>query len=132
MFALWLLWFNIFSFSNSCVSEVQVFNFFCIIPSPLGSTDFVVVVSYLIDKNHTTMRSVLFEMSYKLDDSGEPICSCHPVQTFFGGPTCKLLTKSAIFQSPQNDGKILVCTGDEASKSALVSLLFLFYVYFFF
>lgn len=65
------------------------------------------------------------EMSYKLDDAGEPVCSCHPVQTFLGGPTCKLLTKSAIFQNPKNDGNILVCTGDEASNSALVSLLFL-------
>lgn len=64
------------------------------------------------------------EMSYKLDNAGEPICSCHPVQTFFGGPSCKLLTKSAIFQNPENNGSILVCTGDEASKSALVSSLF--------
>lgn len=59
-------------------------------------------------------------MSYKLDDTGEPICSCHPVQTFLGGPTCKLLTKNAIFQNPENDGSILVCTGDEASNSAMV------------
>lgn len=66
------------------------------------------------------MRSVLLEMSYKLNDSGEAVCSCHPVQTFLGGPTCNLLTKSAIFQSPENNGEILVCTGDEASKSALL------------
>ncbi|XP_057568878.1 E3 ubiquitin-protein ligase RFWD3 [Hippopotamus amphibius kiboko] len=72
------------------------------------------------DKNHNTLRSVLMEMSYKLDDAGEPICSCHSVQTFLGGPTCKLLTKSAIFQNPENDGSILVCTGDEASNSALL------------
>ncbi|XP_047385609.1 E3 ubiquitin-protein ligase RFWD3 isoform X3 [Sciurus carolinensis] len=78
------------------------------------------LVTYRPDKNHNTLRSVLMEMSYKLDDAGEPVCSCHPVQTFFGGPTCKLLTKSAIFQSPENDGSILVCTGDEASNSALL------------
>ncbi|KAG3256857.1 ring finger and WD repeat domain 3, transcript variant X2 [Ictidomys tridecemlineatus] len=78
------------------------------------------LVTYRPDKNHNTLRSVLLEMSYKLDNAGEPICSCHPVQTFFGGPTCKLLTKSAIFQSPENDGSILVCTGDEASNSALL------------
>ncbi|XP_008821195.1 E3 ubiquitin-protein ligase RFWD3 [Nannospalax galili] len=78
------------------------------------------LVTYRPDKNHSTMRSVLLEMSYKMDDSGEPVCYCNPVQTFFGGPSCKLLTKSAIFQSPENDGKILVCTGDEASKSALL------------
>lgn len=67
------------------------------------------------------------EMSYKLDNAGEPICSCNSVQTFRGGPTCKLLTKSAIFQNPENDGSILVCTGDEMSNSALVSSLSVFY-----
>ena len=67
------------------------------------------------------------EMSYALNDAGERVCSCHPVQTFLGGPTCKLLTKSAIFQNPENDGSILVCTGDEASNSALVSSLSDFY-----
>ncbi|XP_021112362.1 E3 ubiquitin-protein ligase RFWD3 isoform X2 [Heterocephalus glaber] len=78
------------------------------------------LVTHRPDKNHNTMRSVLMQMSYNLDDAGEPVCSCHPVQTFLGGPTCKLLTKSAIFQSPENDGSILVCTGDEASNSALL------------
>ncbi|XP_039737012.1 E3 ubiquitin-protein ligase RFWD3 isoform X3 [Pteropus medius] len=78
------------------------------------------LVTYRPDKNHNTLRSVLMEMSYELDDNGEPVCSCHPVQTFLGGPTCKLLTKSAIFRNPEDDGSILVCTGDEASKSALV------------
>ncbi|XP_028624434.1 E3 ubiquitin-protein ligase RFWD3 isoform X2 [Grammomys surdaster] len=78
------------------------------------------LVTYRPDKSHNTVRTVLFEMSYKLDDAGEPVCSCLPVQTFLGGPTCKLLTKSAIFQSPENDGNVLVCTGDEASQSALL------------
>ncbi|XP_060041152.1 E3 ubiquitin-protein ligase RFWD3 isoform X2 [Erinaceus europaeus] len=78
------------------------------------------LVTYRPDKNHNTIRSVLMEMSYKLNDVGEPVCSCHPVQTFLGGPTCKLLTKSAIFQNPENSGSILVCHGDEASNSALL------------
>ncbi|XP_041506378.1 E3 ubiquitin-protein ligase RFWD3 isoform X2 [Microtus oregoni] len=78
------------------------------------------LVTYRPDKSHNTMRTVLLEMSYKLDDTGEPVCSCLPVQTFLGGPTCKLLTKNAIFQSPENDGNVLVCTGDEASKSVLL------------
>ncbi|XP_017724205.1 PREDICTED: E3 ubiquitin-protein ligase RFWD3 isoform X2 [Rhinopithecus bieti] len=78
------------------------------------------LVTYRPDKNHTTIRSVLMEMSYRLDDTGNPVCSCQPVHTFFGGPTCKLLTKNAIFQSPENDGNILVCTGDEAANSALL------------
>ncbi|KAK1330446.1 hypothetical protein QTO34_010635 [Cnephaeus nilssonii] len=78
------------------------------------------LVTYRPDKNHNTLRSVLMEMSYKLDDAGEPVCSCRPVQTFLGGRTCKLLTKSALFQNPEKSGSILVCIGDEASYSALV------------
>ncbi|XP_012292942.2 E3 ubiquitin-protein ligase RFWD3 [Aotus nancymaae] len=94
---------------------------------PGGCTDFQTennsrhcLVTYRPDKNHTTIRSVLMEMSYRLDDTGNLVCSCHPVHTFFGGPTCKLLTKNAIFKSPENDGNILVCTGDEAANSALL------------
>ncbi|XP_004600932.1 E3 ubiquitin-protein ligase RFWD3 isoform X1 [Sorex araneus] len=78
------------------------------------------LVTYRPDKNHSTLRSMLMQMSYKLNDVGQPVCSCHPVQTFFGGPTCKLLTKTAVFQSPENDGSILVCHGDEASNAAML------------
>lgn len=58
------------------------------------------------------------------DGANEVICSCRPVQTLTAGPTCKLLTKNAIFQSPEDDGSILVCAGDEASNSAMVLLPF--------
>lgn len=53
--------------------------------------------------------------------SEDVVCSSNPVQTFSAGPTCKLLTKNAIFQSPEEDGSIFVCAGDEASNSAMVS-----------
>lgn len=52
--------------------------------------------------------------------SEDVVCSSNPVQTFSAGPTCKLLTKNAIFQSPEEDGSIFVCAGDEASNSAMV------------
>lgn len=55
--------------------------------------------------------------------SEDVVCSSNPVQTFSAGPTCKLLTKNAIFQSPDEDGSIFVCAGDEASNSALVRLV---------
>ncbi|KAM6223799.1 E3 ubiquitin-protein ligase RFWD3 [Rhynchocyon petersi] len=94
---------------------------------PGGCTDFQTesttrhcLVTYRPAKNHTTVRSVLMEMSYTLNNSGEAVCSSRPVQTFYGGPTCKLLTKSAVFRSPENDGSLLVCSGDEASNSALL------------
>ncbi|XP_075392659.1 E3 ubiquitin-protein ligase RFWD3 isoform X1 [Tenrec ecaudatus] len=92
-----------------------------------GCTDFQTesttrhcLVTYRPDKNHNTQRSVLMEMSYSQDDAGEPVCVCRPVQTFCGGPTCKLLTKNAIFPSPKNNGSLLVCSGDESSNSALL------------
>ncbi|XP_040838306.1 E3 ubiquitin-protein ligase RFWD3 [Ochotona curzoniae] len=78
------------------------------------------LVTFRPDKNHNTMRSVLMEMSHRINDAGDRVCLCNPVQTFHGGPTCKLLTKNAIFQSPKHDGSLLVCTGDEASNSALL------------
>lgn len=55
--------------------------------------------------------------------SEDVVYSSNPVQTFSAGPTCKLLTKNAIFQSPEEDGSVFVCAGDEASNSALVSLI---------
>ncbi|KAM8774116.1 E3 ubiquitin-protein ligase RFWD3 [Rhynchonycteris naso] len=78
------------------------------------------LVTYRPDKNNSTLRSVLMEMSYKLDDAGEPVCSCHPVQTFLAGHTWTLLTKSAVFQNPEKNDSLLVCTGDEASHSAML------------
>ncbi|XP_066205519.1 E3 ubiquitin-protein ligase RFWD3 isoform X2 [Saccopteryx leptura] len=78
------------------------------------------LVTYRPDKNNSTLRSVLMEMSYKLDDSGEPVCSCHPVQTFLAGHTWTLLTKNAVFQNPEKNDSLLVCTGDEASHSAML------------
>lgn len=92
----------------------------------LGPSSWSNTLFYPVDKNHNTLRSVLMEMSYKLDDAGEPVCSCYPVQTFLGGRTCKLLTKNALFQNPEKSGSILVCIGDEASYSALVSLLYFY------
>lgn len=47
-------------------------------------------------------------------------CSCSPVQTFAAGSSCKLLTKNAVFRSPAGGGT-LVCAGDEASSSTMVS-----------
>lgn len=55
--------------------------------------------------------------------SKDLVCSSNLVQTFSAGPICKLLTKNAIFQSPEEDGSIFVCAGDEASTSALVSFV---------
>lgn len=56
------------------------------------------------------------------EGSEDVVCSSNPVQTFSAGPACKLLTKNAIFQSPEDDGSVFVCAGDEASNSALVCL----------
>ncbi|XP_018427940.1 PREDICTED: E3 ubiquitin-protein ligase RFWD3 [Nanorana parkeri] len=84
------------------------------------------LVTYRPGKTHNYVRCVMMELtSSRLADSADDYnCSCYPVQTFNAGPTCKLLTKNAIFQSPDRDGSILVCAGDEASSSAMVSNVF--------
>ena len=76
-------------------------------------------------KNNPCVRCVMMELtSSPLTEASEDVvCSSNPVQTFSAGPTCKLLTKNAIFQSPEEDGNVFVCAGDEASNSALVSLV---------
>ncbi|XP_067327072.1 E3 ubiquitin-protein ligase RFWD3 [Anolis sagrei] len=74
------------------------------------------------NRTHNSLRCVVMELtSTQLTDGAEDaVCSCRPVQTLTAGPTCKLLTKNAIFQSPEDDGSILVCAGDEASNSAML------------
>ncbi|KAM6429997.1 E3 ubiquitin-protein ligase RFWD3 [Liasis olivaceus] len=74
------------------------------------------------NRNNNCLQCVVMELtSTQLTDRADDVvCSCNPIQTLTAGPTCKLLTKNAIFQSPEDDGSILVCAGDEASNSAMV------------
>ncbi|XP_042196349.1 Golgi apparatus protein 1-like [Callorhinchus milii] len=80
------------------------------------------LVTYRPGKTHTSLRCVLMELSSSpLPNSLEDlICTCYPIQTFSAGSTCKLLTKNAIFNNPEQDGSILVCAGDEATNRAMV------------
>uniref|UniRef100_A0A8C0HJP8 RING-type E3 ubiquitin transferase n=1 Tax=Chelonoidis abingdonii TaxID=106734 RepID=A0A8C0HJP8_CHEAB len=80
------------------------------------------LATYRPNKSNNCLHCVVMELSCSqlMDASVDMVCSCHPVQTFSAGPTCKLLTKNAIFRSPEEDGSILVCAGDEASNSAMV------------
>ncbi|XP_014816235.1 PREDICTED: E3 ubiquitin-protein ligase RFWD3 [Calidris pugnax] len=80
------------------------------------------LATYRPSKNNPCVRCVMMELtSSPLTGASEDVvCSSNPVQTFSAGPTCKLLTKNAIFQSPEEDGSVFVCAGDEASNSALL------------
>ncbi|NXJ65280.1 RFWD3 ligase, partial [Rostratula benghalensis] len=80
------------------------------------------LATYRPSKNNPCVRCVMMELisSPLAGASEEVVCSSNPVQTFSAGPTCKLLTKNAIFQSPEEDGSVFVCAGDEASNSALL------------
>ncbi|NXW57978.1 RFWD3 ligase, partial [Eurystomus gularis] len=80
------------------------------------------LATYRPSKNNPRVRCVMMELTCSplTEASEDVVCSSHPVQTFSAGPTCKLLTKNAIFQSPEEDGSVFVCAGDEASKSALL------------
>uniref|UniRef100_A0A8C3JAL3 RING-type E3 ubiquitin transferase n=1 Tax=Calidris pygmaea TaxID=425635 RepID=A0A8C3JAL3_9CHAR len=77
------------------------------------------LATYRPSKNNPCVRCVMMELtSSPLTGASEDVvCSSNPVQTFSAGPTCKLLTKNAIFQSPEEDGSVFVCAGDEASNS---------------
>uniref|UniRef100_A0A8C6X587 RING-type E3 ubiquitin transferase n=1 Tax=Naja naja TaxID=35670 RepID=A0A8C6X587_NAJNA len=74
------------------------------------------------NRNNNCLQCVVMELtSTQLTDrDDEIVCSCNSIQTLTAGPTCKLLTKNAIFQSPEDDGSILVCAGDEATNSAML------------
>ncbi|NXL81793.1 RFWD3 ligase, partial [Leptocoma aspasia] len=80
------------------------------------------LATYRPGKNNPCVRCVMMELTCSplTEGSEDVVCSSNPVQTFSAGPTCKLLTKNAIFQSPEDDGKVFVCAGDEASNSALL------------
>ncbi|NWH18994.1 E3 ubiquitin-protein ligase RFWD3 [Grus americana] len=80
------------------------------------------LATYRPSKNNPCVRCVMMELTSSplTETSEDVVCSSHPVQTFSAGPTCKLLTKNAIFQSPEEDGSVFVCAGDEASNSALL------------
>ncbi|NWY29671.1 RFWD3 ligase, partial [Pheucticus melanocephalus] len=80
------------------------------------------LATYRPGKNNPCMRCVMMELTCSplTEGSEDVVCSSNPVQTFSAGPTCKLLTKNAIFQSPEDDGSVFVCAGDEASSSALL------------
>ncbi|XP_007477568.2 E3 ubiquitin-protein ligase RFWD3 isoform X1 [Monodelphis domestica] len=78
------------------------------------------LVTYRPNKNQASVHSVLLELTCSLNEATEPVYSCRPIQTFLAGTTCKLLTKNAIFQSPEENGSILVCASDESSNSAMI------------
>ncbi|NXP83093.1 RFWD3 ligase, partial [Ramphastos sulfuratus] len=80
------------------------------------------LVTYRPSKSNPCMRCVMMELTSRPLTEGpeDVVCSSNPVQTFSAGPTCKLLTKNAIFQSPEDDGSVFVCAGDQASNSALL------------
>ncbi|XP_038610727.1 E3 ubiquitin-protein ligase RFWD3 [Tachyglossus aculeatus] len=115
---------------GACFWEQKASNVYCphILPlEPGGCIDIQTesstrhcLATYRPNKNHHSLRCVLMELSYVPDSAGNPICTCQPIQTFTGGPTCKLLTKTAIFPHPEEDTSILVCAGDEASNSAML------------
>ncbi|XP_034443276.1 E3 ubiquitin-protein ligase RFWD3 isoform X1 [Hippoglossus hippoglossus] len=79
------------------------------------------LVTYRPGRSNPSLRCVLMALNRtpQQDSSQLPNCSCSPVQTFSAGSSCKLLTKNAVFKSPDGVGT-LVCAGDEASNSTMV------------
>ncbi|NXO36664.1 RFWD3 ligase, partial [Locustella ochotensis] len=80
------------------------------------------LAKYRPSKSNPCVRCVMMELTCSplTEGSEDVVCSSNPIQTFSTGSACKLLTKNAIFQSPEDDGSVFVCAGDEASNSALL------------
>ncbi|KAM9377285.1 E3 ubiquitin-protein ligase rfwd3.S isoform 2-T2 [Pholidichthys leucotaenia] len=80
-----------------------------------------ILVTYRPGRSHPSVHCVLMALTRtpQLDSDRPPDCSCSLVQTFLAGSSCKLLTKNAVFRSPDGAGT-LVCAGDEASNSTMV------------
>ncbi|KAJ0029275.1 hypothetical protein NQD34_004272 [Periophthalmus magnuspinnatus] len=79
------------------------------------------LITYRPGRTNPSLRCVLMALNRtpQQDSSDAPACSCTPVQTFYAGTSCKLLTKNSVFRSPEASGT-LVCAGDEASNSTMV------------
>ncbi|XP_077939191.1 E3 ubiquitin-protein ligase rfwd3.S isoform X1 [Gasterosteus aculeatus] len=79
------------------------------------------LVTYRPGRSHPRLRCVLMALTRtpQQDSAQLPSCSYSPVQTFGAGSSCKVLTKNAVFKSPQGGGT-LVAAGDEASNSTMV------------
>lgn len=79
------------------------------------------LVTYRPGRSSPSLRCVLMALNRVPPQHSDqlPSCSFSPVQTFSAGSSCKLLTKNAVFQSPDG-GRTLVCAGDEASSSTMV------------
>lgn len=79
------------------------------------------LVTYRPGRSNPSLHCVLMALSRspQLESEQHPECSCSPVQTFSAGSSCTLLTKNAVFKSPDGD-RTLVCAGDEASNSTMV------------
>ncbi|XP_029953149.1 E3 ubiquitin-protein ligase RFWD3 [Salarias fasciatus] len=79
------------------------------------------LVTYRPGRSNPAVHCVLMALnrSPQLESQQHPSCSCTPVQTFSAGASCKLLTKNAVFRSPDGQ-RTLVCAGDEASNSTMV------------
>ncbi|XP_070565742.1 E3 ubiquitin-protein ligase rfwd3.L-like [Ptychodera flava] len=81
------------------------------------------LASFRPGRQHNTARHVMCELqNVQLDvgDSNSLTCTCNAVQTFYGGSSMKLLTRSRLFQNPADCNKVLACAGDESSLSAHV------------
>ncbi|XP_022094225.1 E3 ubiquitin-protein ligase RFWD3-like isoform X2 [Acanthaster planci] len=79
------------------------------------------LASFRPNQNYNSTRHVMCELKNERNaatSSNE--VACYPVQTFYGGPTMKVLTRSTLYQSPDKPDQLYACSGDEASSSALI------------
>ncbi|XP_038053459.1 E3 ubiquitin-protein ligase RFWD3-like isoform X2 [Patiria miniata] len=79
------------------------------------------LASFRPNQNHNSTRHVMCELKNEKNAAtmtNEVVC--YPLQTFYGGPTMKVLTRSTLYQSPERPDQLYACSGDEATSSALI------------
>lgn len=75
------------------------------------------LASFRSSTSYPKVRHKICELSV-IDESS--VCSCNTIQTFYGGSTQTLLSRSLLVPHPQNRDHLLVCAGDEASRGVKI------------
>lgn len=76
------------------------------------------LASFKPNSKYPTTRHQMCEMSSIHLNSGTDLaCSCNVIQTFHGGRTQAMLSNSLLLPHPEDNTRLLVCAGEEASSA---------------
>lgn len=76
------------------------------------------LASFRSSTNHPKVRHMVCELRMIGDNNS--LCSCNPIQTFYGGSTQTLLSRSILVPHPLNKDHLFVCASDEATRGVKI------------